>query len=56
MAGLITRKSLQSTYGLSSWNAAKVFSTPMTIKMGRAGNLTYVAAAEFVSGFRLFGD
>jgi hypothetical protein len=56
MAGLITRKSLQSTYGLSAWNAAKVFSTPMTIKMGRTGNLTYVAAAEFVSGFRLFGD
>jgi hypothetical protein len=56
MAGLLSRKALVETYGLTDSQADNFFRQPTTIRLNVSGSSRYIASAQFVFGLRIVGD
>jgi hypothetical protein len=56
MAGLLSRRALIETYGLTGAQADEFFRQPTTVRMNIAGSAQYVGAANLVFGLRIVGD
>lgn len=56
MAGLLSRRTLIETYGLTAAQADEFFRQPTTVRMNVAGSAQYVGAANLVFGLRIVGD
>lgn len=56
MAGLLSRKTLVETYGLTASQADDFFKSPTTIRLNVSGSSRYISAADFVFGLRIVGD
>jgi hypothetical protein len=56
MAGLLTRRSLVESYGLSEAQAKEFFKQPTTIRLNVSGSTQNVGFASLVFGLRIVGD
>jgi hypothetical protein len=56
MAGLLSRRALTETYGLTGAQADEFFKQPTTVRMNVAGSAQYVSAANLIFGLRIVGD
>lgn len=55
-AGLITRKALIETYGLTAAQAASFFASPTTVRLNVSGSSRFVDSAFYSFGLRIVGD
>lgn len=56
MAGLLSKRALVETYGLTEAQAKEFFKQPTTIRMNVVGNARYVSFAGLTLGLRVVGD
>jgi len=56
MAGLLSKRALIDTYGLTEAQAVEFFKQPTTIRMNVTGTARYVAFAGLTMGLRVVGD
>lgn len=56
MAGLVSRQSLMTNYGLTRVQADRFFRKPTTIRMNVSGSSQYVTSAQLTLGLRIVGD
>lgn len=56
MAGLLSKRALTETYGLTEAQAKEFFKQPTTIRLNVTGNARYVAFAGLTFGLRIVGD
>jgi hypothetical protein len=55
-AGLISRKALVETYGLTATQAASFFANPTTVRLNVSGSSRFVDSALYSFGLRIVGD
>ncbi|MBB6096380.1 hypothetical protein HNQ60_005302 [Povalibacter uvarum] len=56
LGGLISRRGLIGTYGLTSAQAAEFFRRPITLRFGATGGGYSVEYGQFFYGMRIYGD
>lgn len=56
MAGLISKRSLTESYGLTEAQATEFFKQPTTIRLNVTGSARYVSFAGLTMGLRVVGD
>jgi len=56
IAGIISKRVLVDTYGLSDTQATQFFKKPMTITFGASGTFGLTSFANYLYGIRLYGD
>jgi hypothetical protein len=56
IAGIISKRVLVDTYGLTDTQANQFFKKPMTIKFGASGTFGLTSFANYLYGIRLYGD
>lgn len=56
IAGLLSRRQLVESYGLSDAQAEAFFHNPTTLRFNVSGNLRYVSEAQLYFGLRIVGD
>jgi hypothetical protein len=56
IAGLLSRKQLVESFGLSDSQADAFFHNPTTLRLNVSGNLRYVSDAQLYFGLRIVGD
>jgi hypothetical protein len=56
IAGLVSRKQLTDSFGLSATQADAFFHSPTTLRLNVSGTLRYVSDAQFYFGLRIVGD
>ena len=56
IAGIISKRVLVDTYGLSDAQATQFFKKPMTITFGASGTFGLTSFANYLYGIRLYGD
>lgn len=54
--GLISKRALMQTYGLSQAQANKFFNKPTTVRLNVSGSTRFVDYAAFLFGLRIVGD
>jgi hypothetical protein len=56
IAGIISKRVLVDTYGLTETQATQFFKKPMTITFGARGTFALSSFANYFYGIRLYGD
>jgi hypothetical protein len=56
IAGVVNKRALVETYGLSEAQAKDFFKKPMTLTFGSRGNVGLAEFTSYFYGFRLYGD
>ena len=56
IAGLVSRKQLMESFGLTASQADAFFHAPTTLRLNVSGNLRYVSDAQLYFGLRIVGD
>ena len=56
IAGVVSKRALVETYGLSETQATQFFKKPMTITFGARGTFALTSFANYFYGIRLYGD
>lgn len=56
IAGLLSKRALVDTYGLTDAQAKQVFKKPVTIRLNVSGNVRLVDEASLIFGLRIVGD
>ena len=56
IAGLLSRRALVDTYGLTDAQAKQVFTKPVTISLNVSGSVRLVDEASLIFGLRIVGD
>ncbi len=56
IAGVVSRRQLVETYGLTDTLAKEFFKKPMTIHLGSQGNVAMSQFTQYFYGIRLYGD
>ena len=56
IAGIVSKRALVESYGLSDAQAKEFFKKPMTLTFGSRGTVALAEFAQYFYGFRLYGD
>ena len=56
IAGLLSKRALVDTYGLSDAQATQVFKKPITIRLNVSGTVQYMDSGSLIFGLRIVGD
>jgi hypothetical protein len=56
IAGVVNKRALVETYGLTETQAKDFFKKPMTLNLGSRGNVGLAEFASYFYGLRLYGD